>query len=68
MTLQRSGSMRILRASIAPFLLLITPFASYLQYNRLGVTNPEVLLAVLVILAESLGALALARLSAEYDR
>ena len=54
MTLQRSGLMRILRASIAPFLLLITPFASYLQYNRLGVTNPEVILAVLVMAAVAL--------------
>ena len=54
MTLQRSGLMRILRASIAPFLLLITPFASYLQYNRLAVTNPEVILAVAVIVAVAL--------------
>ena len=54
MTLQLSGLTRILRASIAPFLLLITPFASYLQYNRLGITNPEVILAVLVIVAAAL--------------
>ena len=54
MTLQLSGLTRILRASIAPFLLLITPFASYLQFNRLGVTNPEVILAVLAIVAVAL--------------
>ena len=54
MTLQLSGVTRILRASTAPFLLLITPFASYLQFNRLGVTNPEVILAVLVIVAVAL--------------
>ena len=54
MTLQLSVLARILRASIAPFLLLITPFASYLQYNRLGITNPEVILAVLVIAAVAL--------------
>ena len=54
MTLQLAGMTRILRASIAPFLLLITPFASYLQYNRLGVTNPEVILAVLVMAAVAL--------------
>jgi hypothetical protein len=51
---QLPGVPRILLASLAPFLLLITPFASYLQYNRLGVTNPEVILAVLVIAAVSL--------------
>ena len=49
MTLRLSGLTSILRASIAPFLLLITPFASYLEYNRLGITNPEVILAVLAI-------------------
>lgn len=54
MKLQLSGVPRILLASVAPFLLLITPFASYLEYNRLGVTNPEVLLAVLLIAAISL--------------
>jgi hypothetical protein len=54
MTLQLSGVTSILRASIAPFLVLITPFASYLQYNRLGVTNPEVILAVLAIAAVAL--------------
>jgi hypothetical protein len=54
MTLQLSGLRRILRASIAPFLLLITPFVSYLQFNRLGVTNPEVILAVLAIVAVAL--------------
>ena len=54
MTLQLSGLRRILRASIAPFLLLITPFASYLQFNRLAVTNPEVILAVVAIVAVAL--------------
>jgi len=54
MTRQLSGLTWILRASIAPFLLLITPFASYLQYNRLGITNPEVILAVLAIVAVAL--------------
>jgi hypothetical protein len=54
MTLQRSVLARILRASLAPFLLLITPFASYLQYNRLGISNPEVILAVLAIVAVAL--------------
>ena len=51
MPLQLSGLTRILRASIAPFLLLITPFASYLQFNGLGLANPEVIIAVLVIVA-----------------
>src|SRR5436853_5483137 len=54
MTLRLSGLTSILRASIAPFLLLITPFASYLEYNRLGITNPEVILAVLAIAAVAL--------------
>ena len=54
MTLQLPGLTRILHASIAPFLLLITPFASYLQFNRLGVTNPEVILAVVAIVAVAL--------------
>lgn len=52
--LQPARLTRLLRASIAPFLLLITPFASYLQYNRLGIASPEVILAVLVIAAISL--------------
>jgi hypothetical protein len=54
MTFRLSGLTSILRASIAPFLLLITPFASYLEYNRLGITNPEVILAVLAIAAVAL--------------
>ena len=52
--LQLAGLTRILRASVAPFLLLFTPFASYLHYNQLGITSPEVILAVLVIAALSL--------------
>ena len=52
--LQVAGLTRILRASVAPFLLLFTPFASYLHYNQLGITSPEVILAVLVIAALSL--------------
>jgi len=62
-TLQLSVLTRILRASVAPFLVLITPFVSYLQYNRLGITNPEVILAVLVIAAVALLLGALSALS-----
>ncbi len=50
----RAGLTRILTASIAPFLLLITPFSSYVQYNRLDMTSPEVMVAGLVIAAISL--------------
>jgi hypothetical protein len=63
MPLQLSGLTSILRASIAPFLLLITPFASYLQFNQLGLANPEVIIAVLVIVAVALLLGALSSLS-----
>ncbi len=55
---QLAGLTRILRASIAPFLLLLTPFASYLHYNKATILSPEVMVAVLLIagLALLLGA------------
>lgn len=43
-----------LRASIAPFLLLITPFAVFVQHQQYGFSHPEVLIFV-----PALGAVAL---------
>jgi hypothetical protein len=45
----RSGSIRVLRASVAPFLLLITPFIGYVQYQRYGLAHPEILLVLLLL-------------------
>jgi hypothetical protein len=45
---------RVLRASIAPFLLLITPFTIFVQHQRYGVSHPEVLLVVLALTAAAL--------------
>jgi hypothetical protein len=36
---------------LAPFLLLLAPFVSYLQYQRHGFTNPEVLVSALLMAA-----------------
>ena len=44
----------VLRASIAPFLLLITPFTIFLQHQRYGVSHPEVLLVLLALTAAAL--------------
>jgi hypothetical protein len=46
--------LRVLRASIAPFLLLITPFTIFVQHQRYGVSHPEVLLVVLALTAAAL--------------
>lgn len=48
---ERPAVTRVLRASVAPFLLLITPFVGYVQYQRHGFGNPEVLVVVLLIAA-----------------
>ena len=44
----------VLQASIAPFLLLIAPFAIFVQHQRHGFSHPEVLLVVLVLAAVAL--------------
>lgn len=45
----RCGAIRVLQASLAPFLLLIAPFAGYLQYQRYGFAHREVWLFVLLL-------------------
>jgi hypothetical protein len=45
---------RVLRASIAPFLLLITPFVIFVQHQRYGPSHPEVLLVLLALTAAAL--------------
>lgn len=45
---------RVLRASIAPFLLLITPFVIFLQHQRYGPSHPEVLVVGLALIAAAL--------------
>jgi hypothetical protein len=49
---------RVIRASVAPFLILLTPFVGYVQYQRHGFVNPEVALFLLLLagLALLLGA------------
>jgi hypothetical protein len=50
----RSGLIQVLRASVAPFLLLVTPFLGYLQYQQHGLANPEVALFLLLAAALAL--------------
>jgi Sulfatase len=45
----RSRSIRVLQASVPPFLLLVTPFVAYVQYQRHGLTHPEVMLFILLL-------------------
>jgi hypothetical protein len=45
---------RVLRASIAPFLLLITPFTIFVQHQRYGISHPEVFVVVLMLAAAAL--------------
>jgi hypothetical protein len=45
---------RVLAAALAPFLLLLTPFVAYLQYQRYGLWQPEVMIIVAVMAAVSL--------------
>ncbi|HTK28965.1 MAG TPA: sulfatase-like hydrolase/transferase [Vicinamibacterales bacterium] len=54
MALSSSILTRILRASVAPFLVLVTPFVSYLDFNNLGLAHAEVVLALLAIAAVAL--------------
>ena len=49
-----SRAARALRMSVAPFLLLITPFVGFVQYQRYGFANPEVLLVTCAIAAIAL--------------
>ena len=50
-----TAAMLVLRESVAPFLLLVTPFVGYVQYQRHGLTNPEVLLFVLLTAVVAIG-------------
>jgi hypothetical protein len=45
---------RSLSASLAPFLILITPFAVFMQYQQYGFAHPEVALFVLLLAALAL--------------
>jgi hypothetical protein len=45
----RSGIVQVAQASVAPFLLLVAPFLGYVQYQRYGVSHPEVALVVLIL-------------------
>lgn len=53
-----AGARRLLRASIAPFLLLITPFVVFIHYQGYGFARPDVILVALALagLALLLGA------------
>lgn len=57
--------MEIWRASLAPFLLLVTPFVTFVQYQRHGFSHPEVLF---FLLALALAALVLGAVSARFPR
>ena len=48
------GARSVLRASVAPFLLLVTPLVAYLQYQRYSLANPEVVVFVLLMAAAAL--------------
>jgi hypothetical protein len=48
------GVTPVLRASVAPFLLLFTPFVAYLEYQRHGLANPEVVIVMLLIAASAI--------------
>jgi hypothetical protein len=43
------GMVRVLTASVAPFLLLFAPFFSYVQYQRHGFENPDVAASTLIL-------------------
>ena len=45
----RSGIIQVAQSSVAPFLLLVAPFLGYVQYQRYGLSHPEVALFVLVL-------------------
>jgi hypothetical protein len=45
---------RVLRLSVAPFLLLITPFVGFVHYQGHGLANPEVMLVILPFAAVAL--------------
>jgi hypothetical protein len=52
------GLTRLLRASITPFLILLTPFAVFVRHQQYGLARPEVIIIVLAfaLLAVLLGA------------
>jgi hypothetical protein len=52
--LRSEGAVQVLRASVAPFLLLITPFVGYVQYQQRGFANPEVIVFGLLLAALAL--------------
>ena len=56
----RHGAVRLLAASLAPFLVLFAPFLSYVQYHEHGFQHPDVLVFALILagLALLLGAAA----------
>lgn len=49
-----SGSTRVLSAAVAPFILLLTPFAIFVQYQRYGWSHPEMMLFVLALAGTAL--------------
>jgi hypothetical protein len=51
---ESAGALQVLRAAVAPFLLLITPFVGYVQYQERGFGNPEVLVFTLAMAALAL--------------
>jgi hypothetical protein len=48
------GARRAMRGAVAPFLILVTPFAVFLQYQDYGFRQPDVLFVLLVMAAVAL--------------
>jgi hypothetical protein len=49
MSRNRSAIIQVAQSSVAPFLLLVTPFLGYVQYQRYGWWHSEVVLFVLML-------------------
>jgi len=47
--IHRKGVTRVLRAWVAPFLILFAPFLSYVQYHRHGLQHPDVAVFALLL-------------------
>ncbi len=52
--IHRQGLTPVLKAWVAPFLILFAPFLSYIQYHRHGLHNPDVAVFALLLAAVAL--------------